>query len=78
MSEFKRIASAIAETVAQAGDRGVPTGHLYAALMGRLTLDQFNRMIAVLQDPDLDLIKVDGSHLARPTPKLLEIVKGAA
>ena len=40
--------SAITESVKVAGDLGAPGGVLYAALMGKLTLDQFEKVMGAL------------------------------
>lgn len=42
------IGCAIVEAVKAAGDEGVPGGHLYVVLMGRLTLQAFNDITARL------------------------------
>jgi hypothetical protein len=37
----------------------IPSGHLYAQLMGKMTLDQYNDMIATLQNAGLVSLKND-------------------
>lgn len=39
---------AIGKTVRDAGDAGIPSGHIYARLMGALSLDQYNQIISIL------------------------------
>jgi hypothetical protein len=43
----------------------IPSGHLYAAVMGHLTLETYNACLATLEKTGL--IKVEGSHLIRWT-----------
>lgn len=42
------IAFAIFSAIKEAGEAGIPSGHLYAALMGKMTLDQYNQFIEAL------------------------------
>jgi len=42
------IFAALFEAVKDSGKRGAPGGHLYAAVMGHLTLDQFNQFMSAL------------------------------
>lgn len=63
----KDLMNAVLCTVCEAGDRGVPAGHVYAALMGKLTLDDYNAMQAFLEREGL--VRVD-HFLLRPTAKL--------
>ncbi|MCI0557522.1 MAG: hypothetical protein MN733_03425 [Nitrososphaera sp.] len=42
------ICLAIVDTINEAGPMGVPSGYLYAALMGVMSLDTFERIMAVL------------------------------
>jgi len=42
-----QLVNAIAEAIAEAGSRGIPSGHLYAALMGKMTLAQFEALISL-------------------------------
>ena len=37
------------ETIREAGPNGIPSGHLYAALMGHLSLDSYNAIIGLLK-----------------------------
>jgi hypothetical protein len=53
------IVKAIAETIKELGS--VPSGHLYAQLMGRMSLDQYNQIIAMLVRADL--VHLGGDHL---------------
>ena len=45
------IIKAVADTIKELGS--VPSGHLYAQLMGHLTLDQYNQIIGVLKNTGL-------------------------
>ena len=38
----------LAQAIAAAGPEGVPSGHLYAQLCGVMSLDAYERMIALL------------------------------
>ena len=54
MSEKKRkalleTATAIYDTIAEAGDEGIPSGHLYAMLAGIMHLDIYQAFITVLK-----------------------------
>lgn len=42
------MAAAILDTIREMGDEGVPAGHLYAAVMGRISIDAFEGIMAVL------------------------------
>ncbi len=53
------IISAIAETVRELGS--VPAGHLYAHLMGKLTHEQFEKVVASLERSGL--VKQTPAHL---------------
>lgn len=55
------IVQAVAETIREL--REVPSGHLYASLMGRLTLDQYNRVIGLLKRSGL--VEEPSAHLLR-------------
>lgn len=44
----QEIAFAIFDSIKAAGAQGIPSGHLYAALMGKMTLDQYNMFIGAL------------------------------
>ena len=52
---------AVAEAIKALGS--VPSGHLYAQLMGHMTLEHYQRIIGHLTDAGV--IRVDGSHLIR-------------
>lgn len=55
----KRLVVAVAEAIRELGE--VPSGHLYAVLMGQLSLDQYNAVIAVLVRAGL--VEKQPSHL---------------
>jgi len=42
------IVEAILEAIKEAGTAGIPSGHLYAILCGRMNLDTYNGIIAML------------------------------
>lgn len=44
---LRQIVLAVEEAIRDAGE--IPSGHLYAALMGVMTLDQYNTIISVLK-----------------------------
>lgn len=46
-----RVAAAVGETIRELGS--VPSGHLYAALMGRMDLDAYNKCIGLLKQANL-------------------------
>lgn len=54
-----RVAHAVAETIRELGQ--VPSGHLYARLMGIMDLDQYEQVIGLLIDAHL--VERDPSHL---------------
>lgn len=53
------VAKAVAEAIQGLGQ--VPTGHLYAHLMGHMSLDSFEGVIGSLVQSGL--VKRDGSHM---------------
>ena len=42
------MAAALLDTIRETGDLGAPAGHLYAAVMGRISIDQFEGIMATL------------------------------
>lgn len=54
----------IYECVAAAGPQGIPSGHLYAQLMGALSLESYERAVAMLVKTKL--VKSEG-HLLTAT-----------
>jgi len=56
-----RVAHAVAETIRELGQ--VPSGHLYARLMGVMELHQYEQVIGLLVDARL--VERDRSHLLR-------------
>ena len=56
-----RVAHAIAETIRELGE--VPSGHLYARVMGVMDLRQYEQVIDLLIDARL--VERDRSHLLR-------------
>ena len=57
------IISAIDEAIKEAGDTGIPEGHLYAMLMKHMDLDTFNGVINVLKTAGR--ISVNNNHLIK-------------
>jgi hypothetical protein len=56
-----RVAHAIAESIRELGE--IPSGHLYARLMGIMDLGQYEQVIGLLIDTRL--VERDRSHLLR-------------
>jgi hypothetical protein len=56
-----RVAHAVAETIRELGE--VPSGHLYARLMGVMELHQFEQVIDLLVDARI--VEHSPSHLLR-------------
>jgi hypothetical protein len=54
---------AVAETIRIAGE--CPSGTVYAALVGRVNLEGYNKILSILKGAGL--IAVDASHLVRWT-----------
>lgn len=48
LAAVRFVALAILEAVTAAGDRGIPSGHLYAMLMNRMNLDSYNKFVDAL------------------------------
>jgi hypothetical protein len=46
----RAVATALLQTVAEAGPLGAPGGHMYAAVMGTLSLSQFETIMGTLVD----------------------------
>ena len=44
-----QMANAIYEAIAEAGEEGIPSGHLYAMLTGIMSLDVYNNLIDTLK-----------------------------
>jgi len=40
----------IADTIQEAGDRGIPSGHLYAMMMHKISLETYHYAIGILKD----------------------------
>jgi hypothetical protein len=55
-----KIVAAVAEAIRELGT--VPSGHLYAHLMGRMTLEQYNRIIVCLKGTGL---VTESAHLLK-------------
>lgn len=45
---YVELAKCLAKTIRELGE--VPSGHLYAMVMGQMNLEQYNRIIQVLKD----------------------------
>lgn len=64
----------ILETVIESKDSflgGIPSGHVYAVLCSKMTLDTFQSLIAKLQDAKA--IKIGSDHLMVVGPKAIEV-----
>jgi hypothetical protein len=64
----QRVVMAVAETIREAGE--CPSGVIYAALMGRVSLIGYEKILGILKGAGL--IAVDASHLIRWTGPALE------
>lgn len=64
--------SAILETIHAAGQEGAPLGPMYAALMSRVNLDEFQRLIQLLTKGGLI---TSMGHVARLTDRGQETVR---
>ena len=42
---LRQIVKAILDTIKEAGEMGAPSGPVYAALMGHMTIDTYNQII---------------------------------
>lgn len=78
IAEFKKLTMGVAMVLGEI-PKGIPSGHLYAQLMGGVgnisleyTLDVHNEILATLERSELITVK---SHYITPTAKLLEICK---
>jgi hypothetical protein len=56
-----KIVHAVAEAVRELKE--IPSGHLYARLMGHLSLDQYEQVVALLVRTKL--VEKDASHMLR-------------
>lgn len=71
--DLKTLGNVIASTVAETDEgMGVPSGILYAGLMGECTLNEYNAAITILKK--IGLIK-ERYNCLHPTEKLKEIMK---
>ena len=43
-----QVITAVLAAIQEAGEHGIPSGHLYALLMGKMSLDTYQSIIAVL------------------------------
>lgn len=53
MTALRESALALNECIREAGPAGVPAGHLYAAVMGHMSLDTFQVLIRALKEVGL-------------------------
>jgi hypothetical protein len=66
------VVAAVSESIRQAGK--IPSGHLYAMLMGHMSLEYYESILRMLESAKL--ITVDSSHLIRWIgPQLQEVSK---
>jgi hypothetical protein len=59
-------AKALYEAIEMAGDRGVPSGHLYAVLMDRMNLATYEALLSLLIEGGLIS---QSNHLLKATPR---------
>lgn len=71
-AELNAYLCVILETVAETGDRGAPSGPMYAALMGRMDLETYNLIVGIAMKGEL--VTKDGMHVLTITPKGKETV----
>ena len=50
---LKLVIQILREAIADAGKNGIPSGHLYAMLMGRMSLHLYQSLIAGMVDAEL-------------------------
>lgn len=68
---LNRYIIAILESLAEA-PHGIPSGHLYAAMMAVMDLDTYQGVLDVIKTAGL--VEVARSHLVTLTPKGMEMV----
>jgi hypothetical protein len=61
------IARAVADAIKEAGDAGVPSGYIYATIMGVISLNNYNALIAQLKQ--LGLVSEENHVLRWIGPK---------
>ena len=59
------IMKAVASAVKELGS--IPSGHLYAQLIGKMSLDSYEKMTGALER--MGVIRIDGNHLITYTGK---------
>ena len=59
--------SAVVDAVAGMGDDGLPAGPLYAAMMGKVSHENFERLLGVLVEQRI--LTRDGFHVLRLHPE---------
>jgi len=65
MKAAVEIMKAVASAVKELGS--IPSGHLYARLMGKMSLDSYEKMTACMQR--MGIIRIEGNHLITYTGK---------
>ena len=65
MKAAVEIMKAVASAVKDLGS--IPSGHLYAQLMGKMSLDSYEKMTGALER--MGIIRIDGNHLITYTGK---------
>jgi hypothetical protein len=70
-NEANVILAAILETVAEVND--APSGHMYAALMGKVSLDDYNELLGIARN--VGLVTVSPAHLVSITDKGRQMVE---
>ena len=53
MQRGMKIVQALGAAIMEAGDRGIPSGHLYAVVMGAVNIEEYTAAIGLLKKADL-------------------------
>ena len=64
VAAYIEISRAILETIIEAGEQGIPSGHLYAMCMGKMSLETYNHIIGTLTQGNLI---TSSGHLLKAT-----------
>ena len=64
VTAYIKTSRAILEAIIEAGEQGIPSGHLYAMCMGKMSLETYNHIIGTLTQGNLI---TDKGHLLRAT-----------
>ena len=82
--DTKKVMYLVISCVAEAGELGIPSGHLYAALMSEVSHDEYNTVIQILlkakmitQDNYLLRPTTEGARLGGEMGRALDAMKKA-